>query len=30
MTPVVEFASVTMTYPGASRPTLADVDLTIT
>ena len=30
MTPVVEFASVTITYPGASRPTLADVDLTIT
>lgn len=30
MTPVVEFASVTITYPDADRPTLADVDLTIT
>ena len=29
MTPVIEFASVTITYSGAERPTLADVDLTI-
>lgn len=29
MTPVIEFASVTITYPGATHPTLANVDLTI-
>lgn len=29
MTPVIEFASVTITYPGAERPALANVDLTI-
>lgn len=29
MTPVIDFASVTITYPGAASPTLAGVDLTI-
>ena len=29
MTPVIEFASVTITYPGAERPALANVDLAI-
>ena len=29
MTPVIEFASATITYPGAARPTLANVDLAI-
>ena len=29
MTPVIEFASATITYPGADRPTLANVDLAI-
>ena len=29
MTPVIEFASVTITYPGAERPALAHVDLDI-
>ncbi|MFM1965101.1 MAG: hypothetical protein RL134_826 [Actinomycetota bacterium] len=29
MTPVIEFASVTITYSGAERPALADVDLAI-
>ena len=29
MTPVIEFASVTITYPGATQPALANVDLTI-
>lgn len=29
MTPVVEFDSVTITYPGAERPALANVDLAI-
>lgn len=29
MTPVIEFASVTITYPGAEQPALANVDLDI-
>ena len=29
MTPVIEFASVTITYPGAERPALANVNLAI-
>ena len=29
MTPVIEFASATITYPGADRPALANVDLAI-
>lgn len=29
MTPVIEFASVTITYPGSEHPTLADVTLAI-
>ena len=29
MTPVIEFASVTITYPGAAQPALANVDLVI-
>ena len=29
MTPVIEFASVTITYPGAAQPALAHVDLVI-
>lgn len=29
MSPVIEFDSVTITYPGADQPTLADVSLTI-
>ena len=29
MTPVIEFASVTITYPGATQPALANVDLAI-
>ena len=29
MTPVIEFASVTITYPGAEQPALANVDLEI-
>ncbi len=29
MTPMIEFASVTITYPGAERPALAHVDLAI-
>ena len=29
MTPVIEFVSVTITYPGADRPALANVDLAI-